>query len=273
MPELPEVHTIVTDLNQNITGFTVKNVTVNGSYRVLPNKKAFTHDVTDAKIIKVFRIAKNICFDLSSHRFLLLHLGMTGSTLLCSPKEKSGKWDRVVFKLQKNGSTKQLILKDVRKFGKVEVLDAAALENLKNRYGPDPLSPTFTAQKFWEILQSKRTAIKNVLLDQKIISGLGNIYATDALFLAKIHPQTPSNTINRKLSEDLLKSIRAVLKEGIKRRGSSLRDYVDALGQKGTQQDHFKIYNQKICPKCHGKTAKIKLGGRGTYFCPKCQPK
>jgi formamidopyrimidine-DNA glycosylase len=199
---------------------------------------------------------------------------MTGRILLRPDKDEPDKWVKIVFEITRNNKTMYLKFCDMRQFGKVRVLSKDELELLQNKYGIDVLNQDISAEEFLKLLKSKKSTIKNVLLDQKIISGLGNIYATETLFLSKINPKTPTQDLTLKQSEEILKNSREILKEGIKNRGSTLSDkmYVDIFGKSGSQQNHFKIYGKNICPVCNSKTMFEKINGRGTYYCPTCQP-
>jgi formamidopyrimidine-DNA glycosylase len=148
------------------------------------------------------------------------------------------------------------------------------LQKLTEKYGLDPLEKSVTPEKFLKAVKSKRTNIKNVLMDQKIMSGIGNIYATDALFLAGINPLLPTQNMSLEMAEKMLSSVRDVLTEGIKNRGSTLPDkmYVDIFGKTGNQQNHFKVYLKTKCTNCGSSIKFIKINGRGSYFCPTCQP-
>lgn len=274
MPELPEVHTIANDLNNNIVGYEIKSIKIAKDYKVpeLVKKKLLT--LLNKKFIEVRRIAKNIVIKLSEDDFLTFHLAMTGRILLTSDKDKKDNWVKIVFEISKDGDVKYLKFCDMRQFGKVNVLDKVELRNLENKYGISVLNKKITPEDFLKAIHSKKTNIKNVLLDQSVISGLGNIYSTDALFLAKINPKTSTQSINLGESETLLEKSREILNEGIKNRGSTLPDkmYVDIFGKSGNQQNHFKIYGKDICPICKSKTNFEKINGRGTYYCPTCQP-
>jgi formamidopyrimidine-DNA glycosylase len=272
MPELPEVHTISSDLNQHISGFTITDVKVLGTYKVLPDQHAFFSGLKDQKILEVKRIAKNIVVLLDNEKALHIHLAMTGQVFVRDPKEKVPNWTRVVLRLSKNGASKIIYLTDMRMFGKIGVMDQKGLENLKNKYGPEPLD-NITPSDFLQRLQQKNTSVKNALLEQSLVSGLGNIYATDALFMAGIHPETPTKKLTLQTATKLLESSREILLEGIKHRGSTLDDkmYVDIFGKEGTHQKHFRIYGKSKCPNCGGDVEFKKIGGRGTYFCPVCQ--
>lgn len=274
MPELPEVHTISQDLKNNIVGFEIKNIQTANNYRIPDDQKKRLLKLKGKKIKDSQRIAKNIVLKISENEYLVFHLAMTGRILLRSDKDESDKWVKIVFEITKNNKTMYLKFCDMRQFGKVRVLSKDELELLQNKYGIDVLNQDISAEEFLKLLKSKKSTIKNVLLDQKIISGLGNIYATETLFLSKINPKTSTQDLTLKQSEEILKNSREILKEGIKNRGSTLSDkmYVDIFGKTGSQQNHFKIYGKNICPVCNSKTMFEKINGRGTYYCPTCQP-
>ena len=274
MPELPEVHTITQDLKDNIVGFEIKNIQLTKDYKIPDEVKKKLKRLIGEKFIDTRRIAKNISIKLSNNEFLVFHLAMTGRILLRQNKDKNDNWVKVVFEIEKNGDTQYLKFCDMRQFGKIQILNVEEIAKLEEKYGISVLENKISPEKFLNSLKSKKTNIKNALLDQKIVSGLGNIYATDALFLAGINPKTSTQQIDLDMSTKLLESSREVLKEGIKNRGSTLPDkmYVDIFGKSGNQQNYFKIYGKKVCPNCETKVQFEKINGRGTYFCPKCQP-
>lgn len=274
MPEFPEVHTISYDLKKNVVGFKIKNIQISKYYKLPNNIQTDLKNIIGKEIQDVNNIAKNIVLKLNENSFLVFHLAMTGRILLREPSNKTDNWVKVVLEIQKGNKTKHLKFCDMRQFGKVVVLSKNNLDIFTSKYGLIPLNENITLENFLNAIKSKKTNIKNVLLDQKIISGLGNIYATDALFLANINPKTPTQDITSGSTKKLLKSIREILNEGIKNRGSTLPDkmYVDIFGNPGSQQKHFKIYLKKVCDVCNSKVEFIKINGRGTYFCPTCQP-
>ena len=274
MPELPEVHTISQDLKSNIVGFKVKNIQIAKNYRVPDDQKKKLAKLKGKKIKDSYRIAKNIVLEISENEFLVFHLAMTGRILLRENREEKDNWVKIVFEISKNDKTMYLKFCDMRQFGKVNVIDKAQLALLQNKYGIDVLKQEISPEEFLKLLKSKRSTIKNVLLEQSIISGLGNIYATDALFLSKINPKTSTQDLTLEQGQEILKKSREILKEGIKNRGSTLADkmYVDIFGKSGNQQNYFRIYGKNICPVCKSKTMFEKINGRGTYYCPTCQP-
>ncbi|OGC38853.1 DNA-formamidopyrimidine glycosylase [candidate division WWE3 bacterium RBG_13_37_7] len=277
MPELPEVHTIAKDLNDAIMGFSVKKCVISSGYKTQPNNAVFIKAIEGSKITKVQRIAKNILIHLENGAVIHFHLAMTGQILLKTQKlaKKSNQnWQRILLELEKNGGKKFLIFNDMRMFGKAAVLKHTDLKALQQKYGPEPIDSEMQPEKLWEVIRSKKTTIKNALLNQSLIAGLGNIYATEALFLAGIHPETPTDKISLENMKKLINAAKTVLEEGITHRGSTLPDkmYMDIFGNSGHYQEHFKIYLQTVCPKCGNKVAFKKINGRGTYFCPICQP-
>jgi len=273
MPELPEVTTIVNQLKKEIVGKKISSVFVNKTYKTTPAGESFENAIINSIIIGVDRVAKVIVVTLekaSSRKFLALHLAMTGLVRLY--KRDTFSKGLVVFCLD-DGS--RFVFTDQRRFGYVQLFEK--METLENKYGPDPFK--ITASDFAKIIKSKsaswRTNIKNALLDQRLIAGIGNIYVNEALFMAKIHPQTKTAAIATGQLAILLAAIKDVLARSITHRGSTLSDltYTDIYGNYGEFQTHFKIYGRKgeTCEDCKTKIEFIMLNGRGTYFCPVCQ--
>lgn len=271
MPELPETQTIAAQLNKNLAGKKISRVQISRGYKALPSTEIFIKVAAGKKILSVKRVAKNILLELENGNYILFHLAMTGRLLLWNDAIGNEKWVKVI--LHFDGGIK-LTFSDMRMFGKAAVLSPKQAGELKDRYGPEPLDKNTTAQQLFDNLGVKRTNIKNALLDQEVISGIGNIYATDALFLAKINPLTKTGEITLENAIRLLDAIKSVLEESIKLGGTTLGDkmYVDSFGKEGKYQEHFKIYSKDKCPVCGGKVSFIKISGRGTYFCPSCQP-
>ncbi len=272
MPELPEVHTITTDLTKHIIGAKILRCELINGYSATNGTLEFVVDTAGAQIVGAQRIAKNIVLELDSAKYIVVHLGMTGRLLLRSPTYKADGWERVVFKLEKNAVHTELRFCDKRLFGKLYIVDSAGLEALKQKYGPEPLDPNLTPSGFLNLLRSKDTIVKTALLDQKIVAGLGNVYATDALWVAQLHPQTRTKSLTLKQAETLLAACQELLLEGIEYRGISMSDYVDLFGKPGAQQNNFRVYQQKTCKRCATRVEIVQLAGRSTYFCPTCQP-
>jgi len=268
MPELPEVHTIVTDLKKHLVGWRVVDVeVVSGNY--ISGEEL--ERLVGQEIIDVERVAKNIVIGFESGENLVIHLVMTGRLLLRSPSFREDPYTKLVFVFEKGDKRVHLRFTDKRGWGKVFLVAKGELEEFSGKYGPDLLTADLTPKKFLEALQKKRTKIKGALLDQKIVSGLGNAYATDALWIAGIHPEISTRELDLEMAEKLLSAIREILEEGITNRGISMADYVDLFGKKGKQQEFFRVYKQEVCPKCGGVVVFKKVSGRGTYFCVTCQ--
>lgn len=273
MPELPEVFTIVQSLNQNISGFRIEKVEVKGNFKVEPSKNEFVKKLEGRSIKKVFNVAKNIVFLLENENHLVVHLAMTGQLLFERLDSIPSKWERVSFFLNKGKKGLKLAYNDMRMFGKLKILNKREFQEFKQKYGLNPLDEETTAEAFHEGIKSKRSNIKSVLLDQKIIAGAGNIYVNDALFMARIHPKRTTNTLETWETETLLEKLREILNEGITHGGATLEDgaFVDPFGKKGKHQNFFRIYSKKACPKCKSAVTFEKISGRGTYYCKTCQ--
>lgn len=275
MPELPEVQTIVSDLTKSILDYVIKDSIISEGYTALPTNETFTNAILEKRIRNIERIAKNILVHLEDGTIIHFHLAMTGQILLKDFYDYSPSgWLRVLIKIQNNQHTKYILFNDMRKFGKIAVINQQDRKKLIEKYGPEPIEKNLKLETFIKQIKSKKTNIKNALLDQKVISGLGNIYATDALFLAGIYPETSTQKLTNEQFEKLFNSSQQVLNEGIEHRGSTLDDkkYVDIFGNEGSHQNHFKIYSKQECPKCSTKVTVKKINGRSTYFCTNCQP-
>jgi len=262
MPELPEVETVRLDVLPFVRGRTVKNIEVI-DHRVIRgiSEKQFRKKIIGQKIVDVERRAKYLLFKLKSGKYMTVHLAMTGR-LLFSPDD----YVKVIFNLSGN---KALYFSDARLFGKIRFYDHYPPLKL----GPDPLTKDFTVEFLRKILKSRKTKIKNLLLEQKLIGGIGNIYAIESLFRSGIHPQRLANSLTDVEIKKLHKEIRKVLLEALGYRGTSDSWFVDARGKKGGFQLRLKVYGRKDepCFKCKSKVKRIVMGQRGTYFCPKCQ--
>lgn len=275
MPELPEVHTITQDLLENIVGYTIRKCDITKNYIALPNNDFFINSILGKKIINVERISKNILVHLENNSIIHFHLAMTGQILLKESTEISNKnWVKVILEIDKGTDTKFLFFSDMRMFGKIAIINEKDRNILLQKYGLEPIHEEITVDNFMKSIMSKRTPIKNALLDQKLVSGLGNIYATEALYLSGINPEMSTKNLTKPQATKLLEACKTVLLEGIEHRGSTLSDkkYVDIFGREGSHQNHFKIYSKSVCPICNTKVLNKKINGRSSYFCPVCQP-
>ena len=269
MPELPEVETIKRDLQSLIVGKTIVDINGDTPKQVQPSLKLVKKAVVGKKIKTVERRAKNLQIILENNQALLVHLKLTGRLLYRHHSDPPDKWVHVTL-FFKDGH--ELRFSDSRKFGWFKLAGKEDLKQLGREFGPEPLHG-LGLKEFEEILASTSRAVKILLMDQKRIAGVGNIYACDALFLARIDPRRPANDLSEKEAERLLEALEKVLRAGIKYRGASDQYYLDALGKKGSYQDHFLVYGRKgePCFDCSGKVERMVVGGRGTFFCPKCQ--
>jgi len=270
MPELPEVETIRKDLEKEIVGLTILDFKTEWPKKVFPSEKEVKRRIIGATIKSIERRAKLLIFHLSNNYKIIFHLKISGQLLIRCKGNPSDKYTHHVFGLSKG---KQLRFADLRKFGYIKVISETEKDKELEKFGPEPLSQELNPQKFYEIIKNRKKPIKLVLMDQGIIAGVGNIYANESLFLAHIHPERKANNLSEEKAVTLYKKIEQVLKEGLEFRGASDNNYVDAYGEKGRYQEHFRVYGKrdKPCPKC-GTTLKYnKVGGRGTVFCPKCQ--
>ena len=272
MPELPEVETISQDLKKELKGKKITAVLIEKSYVTHPAKEQFVKALLNSNIKDIRRIAKVIALELSNGNFLTFHLAMTGRLLLKSAGDAKEAHTKVILEFEDG---KQLRFSDVRMFGYVRLLNQDEFEALKNKYGPSPFHKSLTTEKLVEILGKKKTQIKRALLEQDLISGLGNIYANDSLWIAMIHPQTDTKKIDLNKAEKLLLAMQEILTEAVAHRGSTLEDlmYVDIYGKSGSHQNHFRVYGRagKPCIRCETPIESIIIGGRSTYFCPTCQ--
>lgn len=286
MPELPEVQTIVDDLNKKIKGETIAGFWTDWKKSVRMPIEKFEHGIKDKKILGARRIGKNIFLDLSGGKTIYVHLKMTGHLLVKrkakSEKRKTSERDYFDEKVNqyihhifhfKSGAT--LEFSDLRKFGKIILANTREVGEIKEikGLGVDAMSREFTPEKLDEILDGRKTKIKLLLMDQSKIAGIGNIYANEILFEAGILPMRPADKISREERKKLYAVIKKVLKKGIELRGTSDSDYRDTAGAPGKFQETLKVYRQagKKCPKCGTIVKRMTLGQRGTFFCPKCQ--
>ena len=272
MPELPEVETVRTGLEAAMKGACIKSVTLwRGDLRTaFPD--GFVKALEGACIKAVKRRAKYLLFVLDNGMVLIAHLGMTGWFSVLEKKPKAfGTHDHVVFAL-KDGRV--VVFNDARRFGMMGLARAGEVWEHKAfvGMGPEPLEKGFSAAYLKGMLLKRKIAVKVALMDQKLVVGVGNIYASEALFLCKIDPRRPAEEVADKAAA-MVKAIRRVLEDAIASGGSSLRDFLDVNGESGYFQHHFNVYGRagKPCLKCGTDIVSIRQAGRSTFFCPHCQ--
>ncbi len=268
MPELPEVETIRAQLAPRLEGRVLARV------EILDPRLTRPHDLFEVaeelegdRVVAVQRRGKYLLLRLESGLGLLVHLRMTGGFGFAPVSH-----ERAIVELD-DGS--RLAYRDVRRFGTWLVLEEAELDPyLATKNGPEPLGTRFTASWLASQLARRRAPLKAVLLDQRVVAGLGNIYADEALWRARLNPLLPADSIDSEDISRLVRAIRAALRTGIARQGSTLRDYATPEGASGSMQDEFRVYGRDglPCPRCRTTITKTRVGGRGTWFCPRCQP-
>jgi formamidopyrimidine-DNA glycosylase len=268
LPELPEVETVRASLAPLLTGHTLEQVDIRDERltRPLPPEQVAA-ELEGERVASVERRGKYLLLRFESGRVLLVHLRMTGGFRGAEETPHV----RAVLTLD-DGT--QIAYRDVRRFGTWLLVEPEELEPyLAARIGEEPLGRRFGPKALAARLESRRAPIKAALLDQRTVAGLGNIYADEALWRARIHPLTPAGEVPVDRIPALHKAIRAALRMGIARQGATLRDYAQPDGRRGRMQDEFKVYGREgePCDRCGTPIEKTRAGGRGTWYCPTCQ--
>jgi formamidopyrimidine-DNA glycosylase len=268
MPELPEVQTVVLTLAPKVVGRTIARVTSLRHDIVTPENVDLSSLLRNRRIEAISRRGKRIVFTLDGGERFYVHLGMTGQLTVTTPDAPLPPHTHMELDL---GSDRRLRFRDPRRFGGVWWLGRDALPDAG--MGPEPLGMR-PAQLFRRLHKTTR-AVKNALMDQTVVAGLGNIYVDESLFAAGIHPLTPANRLTPAQVGKLNRAIKTTLRRALRHRGSTLRDYIDADGGSGGFQKLHRVYDRagQACRRCEADIERIVLGGRSTHFCPKCQPK
>ena len=288
MPELPEVEVVKRSLIKKTQNLIVKAVKINDGrlrYKINRNK---IKKIIGLKLKKISRRSKYLLFFFNKDVVMLVHLGMTGKFFFVNRKrtkyktsfyydineDKDKKHDRIIFNLSNN---QKLIYNDVRKFGFIKFIQRASLEqnaHLKH-LGPEPMSAKFNIGYFKDYTTGKERNIKNILMDQKFISGLGNIYVNEILFLSGVKPVKKIKKLTDVEIKKIIKFTKKIISKAIILGGSSIKDFSSSSGKKGAFQQYFNVYGKKgeNCPKvkCKGKIKKIVVSNRASFFCNKCQ--
>lgn len=292
MPELPEVETIVNDLKNtqpSIIGAVFLNIWSDFKKIVKKPKNfsEFEKNIKGKKILDIKRRGKNIIFQLSNDYYLLVHQKLTGHLLLGKWKYERGKWiseipgpleddpaNRFLHLIFWFEDGRQLALSDLRKFAKVELLKKNELEEELKNIGPEPLEEDLNFERFEKLLRKNgKGKIKQVLMDQKVIAGIGNIYSDEILWQAKVHPFKKVEKLTRKELEGIFEAMKKILQKAIELKGESISDFRRPSGERGKFDLLRRVYRRESekCVRCETKIKKLKLGGRSTYFCPNCQ--
>lgn len=306
MPELPEVQTVVDDLNRRVKGRKILRVWSDTPKQIRDysapgrrltdlhrdesskNFRNFQKDIKNKKILRAKRIGKNILIDLSGGKTLLIHQKMTGHLLLGEWAIKKGRpvaiKPKEMVKDPYNGfihlilyldNGKQLALSDLRKFAKAILADTKKIHDLPDikNLGPDALDPSLTLKKFANLIKKSGPTIKQALLKPELVAGIGNIYSDDILYQSFVHPlQNPKKLTPEEISK-MYKAMRQVLKKAVRLRGTSTSDFRDTAGKEGRYTNHRLVYGREgePCQRCQTPIKRIKVGGRSASFCPKCQ--
>lgn len=270
MPELPEVETVTRDLHTHLAGRQITGVTINWHRSVAqPTLPEFEDRVAGRTVQSVDRRGKYVILALD-RRYMLIHLMMSGRLRVVPAEEPLDEHVRVILDLD-NGQ--QLRFQDTRKFGRIYLVDDP--EQVTAGLGPEPLDDGFTLVEFSGLLARRSGRLKPLLLNQRFLAGLGNIYADEALFAAKLHPLRRADSLTQVEQAKLYKAIRTVLGSAVTGRGTTLSDggYTDASGRPGTYQAELAIYGRtgEPCLRCQTPVERIVLGGRSAHYCPSCQ--
>jgi formamidopyrimidine-DNA glycosylase len=282
MPELPEVETVRRGLAPVMEGVQIARADVNRPDLRWPFPEGMADRLTGKTVLLLRRRSKYILADLDSGETLLIHLGMSGRMTISGhkvgdfhhPHPAAAKHDHVVFHMANDA---RITFNDARRFGAMDLMDTGGEDEfwLIRDLGPEPLGNVFDEDYLVARLKGRNTPIKSALLDQRIVSGLGNIYVCEVLFRAGIHPARKAGAISAKRVRSLVPLIRDVLGEAIEAGGSSLKDYRQADGELGYFQHNFAVYDQagNPCPTdgCQKEISRIVQSGRSSFFCPQCQ--
>ncbi len=274
MPELPEVETVVRDLREaGLVGCTVRKAHVGWPRTIAtPSLRSFQKRIQNATFEDVWRRAKYICMRLSSGDALFVHLRMTGRLELPAAADERKAHTHVVLELDDG---RELCYIDSRKFGRWSLTDDP--ETVIGHLGPEPLDPAYTAKHFIKRIQRHRRMLKPLLLDQTVIAGLGNIYVDEALWDARLHPCRLSNTVSSDALALLHRSIRKVLRRGIRSMGTTLgnsdTNFYSVSGRRGRNKDGLRVFRRtgEPCPECGQAIERLVVGQRSTHVCPRCQ--
>ncbi len=287
MPELPEVETVCRQLEPEIEGRRIERLEVLDARWCRPIPPGVLEAAVEGATIEgLGRRGKYLLLALEGGRTLVMHLRMTGNLVLVEGEEKLDPSEgRRLYEAERSTSERhlrarftlddgrQLWFTDPRRFGEAFLIDDADLDVRFAKLGVEPLSGEFTAEALGEMAAGRTAPLKSFLLDQSGIAGVGNIYADEALFRARLHPLSPAGSMKPEHLEALRDAVVAALEAGIDGGGASIDDYRDGRGEKGTMQDEFLVHTREgeLCPRCDGTIVRIVVSGRSTYYCPECQ--
>lgn len=273
MPELPEVETVVRDLRPSLTGRRLARVRQSSRHALRKRwRPAWCASIAGQRIASVARRGKWILVTLANESILVIHLGMTGQLTVVPAATPLADHTHLLFDI--DDGAQQLRFRDIRRFGSATLfLSRQALEDFfaSSRLGPEPFDAPVS---YWRAcLRGSKRCLKAVLLDQSVVAGVGNIYADEALFEARLHPARLACNLDDTETNRLRRAVAVVLRRGIQRRGASIRNYVGGSGLQGEYQNEFRVYGRtgKPCPRCGAAIENLRLAGRSSHFCPLCQ--
>ena len=274
MPELPEVETVMRGLSPALLGHKIDRVKLYRKDLRVPFPKNMQAKLSGKRISSLSRRAKYILVHFEGGLILAIHLGMSGRVSIVPKSEKYDvqKHDHMILTMN---TGVRIVYNDPRRFGMVFLLKDIEFETHTSfeHLGPEPLGNDFSAPYLMGVLKNKKTSIKQALLDQRVVVGVGNIYACEALYKSKINPEKQACQVKGQKAEELVKDIRIILKKAIKAGGSTLKDYRHADGELGYFQHNFTVYDRagQGCQNCNKTIKRIVQGGRSTFYCPTCQ--
>jgi formamidopyrimidine-DNA glycosylase len=272
VPELPEVETIRRGLEPFVVGRRIERAAIRDPRLTRPfDPDEVARQIEGERVTGLDRRGKYLVVRFESGRVLLIHLRMTGNLRVAGSDPADGPHDRAVLKLD-NGS--DIIYRDVRRFGTWLLVEPGELEPyLAEKVGREPLGESFRTAALASRLAGRRAPLKAAVLDQRTVAGLGNIYADEALWRSRLHPLHRAGELDPDEVRRLHRALREALRTGIARQGATLRDYSTPDGERGAMQDEFKVYGREgePCLRCGTPIEKIRVAGRGTYYCPNCQ--
>ena len=289
MPELPEVETVARDLQRWVAGARIVDAEVRWERTIRHPQPAtlFVDQLRGARIERVGRRAKSVLLHMEDGRVMTVALRMTGALIVTPAGAPDDPYARVVFHL---ADGRQLRYRDVRKFGRIGLWEGGGLRARRSRvadvrapyrvgdvfgrHGPEPLAPSFSSARFAARLTGRSARLKTLLLDQSFVAGVGNIYADEALWRARLHPLRAADTLTPEEVRRLHRAVRSVLRQGIVNRGASFSDYVGVDGEPGDNAERLSVYQRtgQPCLRCGTPIQRIVVGQRSTHFCPRCQP-
>lgn len=285
MPELPEVETIRCDLKAQIINKKIKEVKVKKSRLVRNSVSFFVKVLKGNAFIDIDRVGKLMIFKLRTGQYMLVHLKMTGQLIYQDKKQKiagghsyksdemkyPNKYTYIIFEFA-DGSF--LYFNDMRTFGYMQIVNVSDFRQIKNSYGIEPIDPKIKLEDWQTVFKGRKTTVKALLLNQKLIAGIGNIYADEICFASHVRPDRRVSSLTSEEIKSLFQNSQKILRWAIKKRGTTFNNYVDSQGRKGSFMKNLKVYGRagQLCLRCkQGNIQRLKVAGRGTNFCPFCQ--